>query len=67
MLWGVPEILEFFRVRISLAPGDVIFTGTTCGVGLEDGRFLQAGDVLETEVDGIGVLRNPIGVKGERG
>lgn len=67
MLWGVPEILEFFRARISLRPGDVIFTGTTCGVGLEDGRFLQAGDVLETEVDGIGVLRNTIGVKGERG
>jgi 2-keto-4-pentenoate hydratase/2-oxohepta-3-ene-1,7-dioic acid hydratase in catechol pathway len=67
MLWGVPEILEFFRVRISLAPGDVIFTGTTCGVGLEDGRFLQAGDILETEIDGIGVLRNPVGVKGERG
>ena len=67
MLWGVPEILDFFRVRISLAPGDVIFTGTTCGVGLEDGRFLQAGDVLETEVVGVGVLRNTIGVKGERG
>jgi 2-keto-4-pentenoate hydratase/2-oxohepta-3-ene-1,7-dioic acid hydratase in catechol pathway len=67
MLWGVPEILEFFRARISLHPGDVIFTGTTCGVGLEDGRFLQAGDVLETEVDGIGVLRNPVGAKGERG
>jgi 2-keto-4-pentenoate hydratase/2-oxohepta-3-ene-1,7-dioic acid hydratase in catechol pathway len=67
MLWPVPEILEFFRPRISLVPGDVIFTGTTCGVGLEDGRFLQPGDVLESEVEGVGVLRNTIGVKGARG
>jgi 2-keto-4-pentenoate hydratase/2-oxohepta-3-ene-1,7-dioic acid hydratase in catechol pathway len=67
MLWGLPEILDFFRVRISMAPGDVIFTGTTCGVGLEDGRFLQAGDVLETEIEGVGVLRNPVGVRGARG
>jgi 2-keto-4-pentenoate hydratase/2-oxohepta-3-ene-1,7-dioic acid hydratase in catechol pathway len=67
MLWQLPEILDFFRVRISLAPGDVIFTGTTCGVGLEDGRFLADGDVLESEVDGIGVLRNTVGTRGARG
>lgn len=67
MLWPVPEILAFFQPRISLAPGDVVFTGTTCGVGLEDGRFLQAGDVLESEVEGVGVLRNPVGVRGARG
>jgi 2-keto-4-pentenoate hydratase/2-oxohepta-3-ene-1,7-dioic acid hydratase in catechol pathway len=67
MLWPVPEILEFFRVRISLAPGDVIFTGTTCGVGLEDGRFLASGDVLESEVEGVGTLRNTVGVRGARG
>ena len=67
MLWPVREILEFFRPRISLAPGDVIFTGTTCGVGLEDNRFLVAGDVVETEVEGIGRLRNTVGVRGARG
>jgi 2-keto-4-pentenoate hydratase/2-oxohepta-3-ene-1,7-dioic acid hydratase in catechol pathway len=67
MLWPVPEILAFFKPRISLGPGDVVFTGTTCGVGLEDGRFLQAGDVLESEVEGVGVLRNPVGVHGARG
>jgi 2-keto-4-pentenoate hydratase/2-oxohepta-3-ene-1,7-dioic acid hydratase in catechol pathway len=67
MLWPVSEILDFFRVRISMAPGDVIFTGTTSGVGLEDGRFLQPGDVLESEVDGIGTLRNVVGEHGARG
>lgn len=67
MLWSLPEILEFFRVRVSLAPGDVVFTGTTCGVGMEDGRYLQAGDLVETEVVGVGVLRNRVGVRGARG
>ncbi|GGL41869.1 fumarylacetoacetate hydrolase family protein [Nocardia jinanensis] len=67
MLWGVPEILEFFKPRISLVPGDVILTGTTCGVGLEDGRFLGPGDVVETEVGGIGALRNVVGRRGARG
>jgi 2-keto-4-pentenoate hydratase/2-oxohepta-3-ene-1,7-dioic acid hydratase in catechol pathway len=67
MLWSVPEILDFFRQRISLAPGDVVFTGTTCGVGMEDGRYLRAGDVVETEVVGIGVLRNTVGARGARG
>ncbi|MCW2606067.1 MAG: hydrolase family protein [Frankiales bacterium] len=67
MLWDVREILQFFRARISLAPGDVVFTGTTCGVGMEDGRYLQAGDVVEVEVEGVGVLRNTVGVRGARG
>ncbi|ROO87985.1 2-keto-4-pentenoate hydratase/2-oxohepta-3-ene-1,7-dioic acid hydratase in catechol pathway [Actinocorallia herbida] len=67
MLWGVPEILGFFRPRISLVPGDVVLTGTTCGVGLEDGRFLRAGDLVETEIEGIGVLRNTVGEHGVLG
>lgn len=67
MLWRVPEILDFFRLRISLAPGDMVFTGTTCGVGLEDGRFLTEGQTVETEVESIGVLRNVVGARGERG
>ncbi len=67
MLWRVPEILDFFRLRISLAPGDMVFTGTTCGVGLEDGRFLTEGQTVETEVQSIGVLRNVVGARGDRG
>ncbi|MGS0743935.1 fumarylacetoacetate hydrolase family protein, partial [Glaciimonas sp. GG7] len=42
--------------RVQLKPGDMIFTGSTCGVGLEDGRFLQPGDVIEAEIEGIGVF-----------
>lgn len=40
---------------MTLEPGDVILTGTPAGVGP-----LHAGDVVEVEIEGIGVLRNPV-------
>ncbi|CAG9166114.1 fumarylacetoacetate hydrolase family protein [Cupriavidus pinatubonensis] len=61
MIFPVDELLNCVDARIALQPGDLIFTGSTCGVGLEDGRFLQAGDVGEAEIEKIGVLRNTIG------
>jgi len=63
MLFPIDEILNFVDARIQLRSGDVIFTGSTAGVGLEDGRFLQPGDVLESSIQGIGSLRNRIGEK----
>jgi fumarylacetoacetate (FAA) hydrolase len=48
----------------ALLPGDVIGSGTVgCGCILEhgDGRWLQRGDVVELEIEGIGVLRNTVG------
>ncbi len=45
----------------------MILTGTTCGVGLEDGRFLAEGDLVETEIEGIGTLRNRVGPHGALG
>lgn len=61
MIWSVPEILRYLDDRVKLRSGDVVFTGTTAGVGLEDGRFLAPGDVVEAEISGIGVLRNTVG------
>jgi 2-keto-4-pentenoate hydratase/2-oxohepta-3-ene-1,7-dioic acid hydratase in catechol pathway len=61
MIFTVDELLEYVLLRTSLHPGDVVFTGTTAGVGAEDGRFLQPGDVVEAEIEGIGVLRNTVG------
>lgn len=61
MVWPVSEILRYVNERVELRCGDVIFTGTTAGVGLEDGRFLQPGDVVEAEISEIGVLRNTVG------
>lgn len=63
MLFPIDEILNFVDARISLRPGDVIFTGSTAGVGLEDGRFLQPGDLVEGSIERIGVLSNRIGKK----
>jgi len=60
MIFPIDEILNFIDARISLRAGDVIFTGSTAGVGLEDGRFLQPGDLLEGTIEPIGVLRNRI-------
>jgi 2-keto-4-pentenoate hydratase/2-oxohepta-3-ene-1,7-dioic acid hydratase in catechol pathway len=63
MLFPIDEILNFIDARVSLRTGDVIFTGSTAGVGLEDGRFLQPGDLVEASIERIGVLSNRIGEK----
>lgn len=63
MIFPIDEILNFIDARISLRAGDVIFTGSTAGVGLEDGRFLQPGDLLEGTIERIGVLSNRIDEK----
>jgi 2-keto-4-pentenoate hydratase/2-oxohepta-3-ene-1,7-dioic acid hydratase in catechol pathway len=61
MVWSVEDILAYVDARVELRCGDIVFTGTTCGVGLEDGRFLEPNDVVESEIEGIGVLRNTVG------
>lgn len=61
MVWSIPELLAYISERVELRYGDVIFTGTTAGVGQEDGGFLQPGDVVEAEIKGIGLLRNIVG------
>jgi 2-keto-4-pentenoate hydratase/2-oxohepta-3-ene-1,7-dioic acid hydratase in catechol pathway len=62
MIFPVDVIIESLSKGLTLEAGDVIATGTPEGVGM--GRtpqeFLQNGDVVETEVEGIGVLRNRI-------
>lgn len=62
MIFSVAAIIEWLSQGLTLEPGDIIATGTPEGVGL--GRtppeFLQDRDVLETEVEGIGALRNLI-------
>jgi 2-keto-4-pentenoate hydratase/2-oxohepta-3-ene-1,7-dioic acid hydratase in catechol pathway len=63
MIFPMDEILNFLDARVRLRPGDMIFTGSTCGVGLEDGRFLKPGDVLEARIEHIGTLRHSIGPK----
>ena len=63
MHFKVPRIIAELSAGLTLEPGDVISTGTPAGVGhaRTPPEFLKAGDVLETEISGIGMLRNRIG------
>jgi 2-keto-4-pentenoate hydratase/2-oxohepta-3-ene-1,7-dioic acid hydratase in catechol pathway len=62
MIFPVDQLIEFLSGSTTLEPGTVILTGTPEGVGM--GRkpplYLKPGDVVEVEIDGIGVLRNPV-------
>ena len=62
MVHDVPTIIEHLSRGMTLEPGDVIATGTPEGVGyaMDPPRLLKAGDVVEAEIEGIGILRNRI-------
>jgi len=55
MVFGVATLIEYVTVFMTLLPGDVLLTGTPEGVGT-----LSDGDVVEVEVEGVGVLRNEV-------
>jgi 2-keto-4-pentenoate hydratase/2-oxohepta-3-ene-1,7-dioic acid hydratase in catechol pathway len=65
MVFSVAQIIAHASRAFTLEPGDVIMTGTPSGVGVsrEPQRFLGDGDVVEVEIEGIGVLRNPCQTK----
>ena len=62
LIFDVPELVRWLSRFITFQPGDLIWTGTPGGVGeaQKPPRFLVAGDVLETEIEGIGTMRNPV-------
>lgn len=62
LIFTVPEILAYLSQVFTLEPGDLIYTGTPPGVGFakKPPLFLKGGDVVEVEIDGLGVLRNPV-------
>ena len=55
MVFSIPVLIEYISHIMTLEPGDLILTGTPEGVGR-----MQAGDVVEVEIPGIGALRNPV-------
>ncbi len=63
MIFKIPQLIAFYS-QMSLEPGDIISSGTFCGVALEqedpEPFLLKPGDVVECEVERVGVLRNPI-------
>ena len=62
LIHGVAEIIEELSAGMTLLPGTIIATGTPAGVGMgfDPPRFLKPGDVVECEIEGIGVLRNTV-------
>ncbi len=62
MIFDIPTVIESISVGMTLYPGDVIATGTPSGVGMgfKPPRFLKKGDSVKIQIDGIGVLENPV-------
>jgi 2-keto-4-pentenoate hydratase/2-oxohepta-3-ene-1,7-dioic acid hydratase in catechol pathway len=62
MIFKIPEIVAFISECFTLRPGDVIATGTPAGVGVfrKPPRLLQVGDIVETGIEKIGVMRNKV-------
>src|SRR4051794_30046829 len=62
LIFGVDQLIAFLTETVTLEPGDVIATGTPSGVGFARTPpvYLKPGDIMEVEVEGLGVLSNPV-------
>ena len=62
LIFSIPRLINYCSTIFDLVPGDVIATGTPAGVGFtrKPPVFLKPGDVVEVEIENIGVLRNPV-------
>jgi 2-keto-4-pentenoate hydratase/2-oxohepta-3-ene-1,7-dioic acid hydratase in catechol pathway len=62
LIFSIPRLINYASTIFDLVPGDVIATGTPAGVGFtrKPPVFLKPGDVVEVEIEKIGVLRNPV-------
>lgn len=63
MIFSVARLIAVLSLGMTLEPGDLLLTGTPSGVGFarQPPEYLQPGDVVEAEIDGIGLLRNVVG------
>jgi 2-keto-4-pentenoate hydratase/2-oxohepta-3-ene-1,7-dioic acid hydratase in catechol pathway len=62
LIFKIPHLISYISQGITLEPGDLILTGTPDGVGVfrEPKLSMKPGDVVEVEVEGVGVLRNEV-------
>ncbi len=62
MIFGVADVVSFISQAITLEPGDLIITGTPAGVGAfrDPPVWLQPGDEIAIEIDGLGRISNPV-------
>jgi 2,4-didehydro-3-deoxy-L-rhamnonate hydrolase len=74
MMFDIARLIEHASSIAELRPGDVLLTGSPAGNGVHHGRFLRPGDVIESEITGLGKQRNrcvaeaarPVGVAAQR-
>lgn len=62
LIFDIPTIIASISRTVNFEPGDVIATGTPAGVGIgfDPPKFLQPGDVVEVDIEGVGTLTNPV-------
>ena len=61
MLFKVDDLVSYASIGMTLRPGDIISTGTPEGIAMATGQpYLKDGDLVEAQIEGIGVLRNPV-------
>ncbi len=62
MVFSIPTIIATLSLGMTLEPGDIIATGTPSGVGYSrtPAEFLKPGDIVEAEIESIGIIRNPV-------
>lgn len=67
LIFSVPRLVAELSAVLTLLPGDLVFTGTPSGVGMaaQPPRFLQAGETLESWIEGIGTIRNRFRAPGQ--
>jgi len=65
MYFKIPRIIAELSRGLTLEPGDIIATGTPPGVGYsrKPPEFLRPGDIVETEITGVGIIRNPVALE----
>jgi 2-keto-4-pentenoate hydratase/2-oxohepta-3-ene-1,7-dioic acid hydratase in catechol pathway len=62
LIFPIQRLIAYVSDVCTLKPGDVIFTGTPPGVGMarKPPIYLKAGDTVEVEIEGLGILQNPV-------
>jgi 2-keto-4-pentenoate hydratase/2-oxohepta-3-ene-1,7-dioic acid hydratase in catechol pathway len=66
MIFSIPRLINYASTIFTLVPGDIVVTGTPAGVGWsrKPPMFMKPGDVVEVEIESVGLLRNPIVAQG---
>ena len=62
LIFKIPDLVAYLSSVVTLEPGDVVATGTPAGVGFarKPPRYLQPGDEVIIDIEGVGELRNPV-------